>query len=91
MKNNGPNAATNVTLGDLLPAGLSFVAAGTAATQGTYDGVAGVWTIGTLAGNATATLTIQALVAASTPQTNTAAITHSDQFDPIRANNSASG
>jgi uncharacterized repeat protein (TIGR01451 family) len=54
---NADNAttATNVVLDDLLPAGFTFInsTAGSA-----YDSVSGVWTIGTMAPGASATLTI---------------------------------
>jgi len=36
------------------------------------------------------TLVLQATVASSSSQTNTASINHSDQFDPNTSNNSAS-
>ena len=90
VTNNGPNSATSVTLNDLLPTGVNFVAAGTTATQGAYNGVTGVWTVGTLANTASATLTIMAKVTVSSPTTNTASVSHSDQFDPVSINNSAS-
>ena len=46
MTNDGPDAATGVQVTDLLPAGLTFVSRATA-SQGTYDDVTGVWTVGT--------------------------------------------
>lgn len=55
-KNNGPDNATNVKVTDVLPAGLDLISA--TASQGTYNPATGVWTVGTLAKNATATLTI---------------------------------
>ena len=88
LSNSGPDAATGVTVDDLLPAGLSFVSANPG--QGTYDEFLGQWVVGTLADGATATLTITALVVSPGPQTNTATIGHSDQFDPATGNDSAS-
>jgi len=88
VTNNGPDSATNVGVSDLLPAGLTFVSA--TPSQGTYDPVTGLWTIGTITTAAPQTLAIQAQVASSAPQTNTATITQADQFDPDTANNSAS-
>ena len=44
MSNNGPDAATNVTLQDLLPAGVTFVSA--TPSQGTYNSGTGVWNVG---------------------------------------------
>ena len=52
--NLGPNAATGVQVRDLLPPGLTFVSA--TPSQGTYTPGTGVWDIGNLALNATATL-----------------------------------
>lgn len=59
LENLGPTAAANVTVSDLLPAGLGFVSANPA---GEYN--AGVWTVGTVdPGSANArTLTITATV-----------------------------
>ena len=47
LTNNGPDTATNVTVNDLLPAGLTFVS-GTP-SEGTYDPTTGIWTVGTVA------------------------------------------
>ena len=55
VSNQGPNAATGVTLQDSLPAGLTFVSA--TPSQGTYNGATGVWTVGTVATTAPSTLT----------------------------------
>src|SRR5262249_37365002 len=88
LRNSGPDAATGVTLTDQLPAGVSFVSAN--ASQGTYNDVSGVRSIGTVASSATATLTIAARVTAVAAILTTAAISHSDQFDPNTANNSDS-
>jgi uncharacterized repeat protein (TIGR01451 family) len=88
LSNNGPDPATNLTVQDLLPAGLTFVSA--TPSQGNYNSTTGVWTVGTVTTATPQTLTIQAAVVSPNPQTNTAAISHSDQFDPNAANNSAS-
>ncbi len=90
LTNNGPNTATNVALSDLLPAGLTFVSAGTTVSQGTYNGFTGVWDLGSLADAGAATLVIEAQVASPNPQTDSISITHSDQVDPILTNNMAS-
>ncbi|MEO5558691.1 MAG: hypothetical protein ABIO49_02970, partial [Dokdonella sp.] len=85
--NHGPNDATGVEVTDQLPAGTSFV--GATPSQGTYDNVSGVWTIGALTNGATATLTITVNVDQAGSITNSVAITHEDQFDPVGANNTS--
>src|ERR1044071_97380 len=47
VKNNGPDAASNVNLTDLLPAGLAYVSS--TPSQGTYVSGTGVWTVGSVA------------------------------------------
>jgi uncharacterized repeat protein (TIGR01451 family) len=86
LSDNGPDAATNVTVADLLPAGLTFVSA--TPSQGTYNNSSGVWTVGTVTTAALQTLQILATVN-SLPSSNTASITHADQFDPNLGNNTA--
>ncbi len=88
VADNGPSDATNVTLEDTLPAGLSFVSAN--AGQGIYDESSGTWTVGNLGNGLSAVLTVTATVESPSPSTNTAMITHSDQFDPNPGNNAAS-
>jgi uncharacterized repeat protein (TIGR01451 family) len=88
LSNHGPNAATNVSVADALPAGLTFVSA--TPSQGTYSNTTGVWTVGTVAVGTPQTLTIMATVASPNAETNTATISHSDQFDPNSTNNQAS-
>jgi uncharacterized repeat protein (TIGR01451 family) len=89
LANGGPAEATNVTVSDVLPAGLAFVAA-TASSGSSYDANTGVWTVPTLANAATATLDIRATVITAGDKTNTASITHSDQPDPNGEDNQAS-
>ena len=48
VDNNGAAQATNVSLTDLLPAGLTATANNGVASQGSYDAATGIWTIGTL-------------------------------------------
>jgi uncharacterized repeat protein (TIGR01451 family) len=85
LTNIGPDAATNVTVADGLPAGLTLIHA--APSQGTY--AAGVWTVGTVNPKAVLTLELTARVVSGNPVTNTAKITHADQFDPVLSNNQA--
>ena len=60
VTNDGSAQATGVSLTDTLPAGITFVSS--SVTQGSYDANTGVFTIGTLAANATATLTLTGTV-----------------------------
>jgi uncharacterized repeat protein (TIGR01451 family) len=61
VTNHGPDAATNVELKDQLPAGVTYKPTHTA-TQGSYDLATGIWAVGNLAKDATATLTIDVSV-----------------------------
>jgi uncharacterized repeat protein (TIGR01451 family) len=62
VTNNGPYQATNISLNDALPAGLTAVAI--TPSQGSY--AAPTWTVGTLNNGTSATLTLQATVDAGT-------------------------
>ncbi len=80
--NAGPDAATGVTVSDLLPAGLTFVSATPSGTT-TYNSGTGIWTIGNLAsgaGNA-ATLSIIATVTSSGAKFNTAQVAAANEGD----------
>ena len=46
LTNNGPDAATNVSVTDQLPDGVTFVAA--TPSQGSYDSSTGVWAVGSV-------------------------------------------
>jgi uncharacterized repeat protein (TIGR01451 family) len=85
LNNQGPNAATNISVQDVLPVGLAFVSSN--ATAGSYTAGTGLWAVGTLANGATATLTIQATVTTPNAVTNFARISQADQFDPDPADN----
>lgn len=72
IKNNGPVNATSVALTDLLPSSLQFVSS--SASIGSYNSTNGLWSVGSLANGATATLAITAKVlaaASGTSVTNT--------------------
>jgi uncharacterized repeat protein (TIGR01451 family) len=75
----GYSTATNVSVNDLLPGGLTFVSS--SATLGTYNSATGVWSIGSLAGNSSATLTIVATAKAFAAQTNNATVSASSQTE----------
>ncbi len=79
LSNAGPNAATNVTVGDAVPAWLSGVT--TTPAPGTSFSN-GVWTVPSLAKNGSVTLTFTGTVSDPNAQTSTATVTHSDQYDP---------
>ncbi|WP_439185889.1 Ig-like domain-containing protein, partial [Carboxylicivirga taeanensis] len=84
VQNNGPNDASNVRVEEQLPDGYSFISAD---GLGTYAN--GIWTIGTLANGASASLNINARVNTSGNYNNTASVS-ADQDDSNVANNSAS-
>jgi uncharacterized repeat protein (TIGR01451 family)/fimbrial isopeptide formation D2 family protein len=93
LSNLGADTATGVTILDQLPAGLQFVAA--TASEGTYDSGTGIWTVGTVDTLFARTLSIQAIVlppvsGVPQPQTNTASVNSSDQYDPDPSNNTDS-
>ncbi len=69
-----------------MPTGLAFVSA--TPSQGSYNSGVGTWTVGNVWLSSAQTLAIQAIVASPTPSSNTATISHADQFDPNTANNS---
>lgn len=80
VTNDGPNAATNVTVKDLLPSGLSFVSSDP--SQGVYDSASGVWTVGTIANRGTASLDLFGRIETSGDKVNSAEVLSADQFDP---------
>jgi len=83
VTNNGPDTASNTTLTDILPAGMSFVSA--TSTQGTCSGVSTIaCNIGVLAGGESAIVTMD--VTASQTITNSVNVT-SGESDPDTSNN----
>lgn len=80
VTNSGPANATNLTLEDLLPSGLTFVSA--TPSVGTYNNGTGVWTIGTLNGGSSANIQVVATVTNAGIKTNVAEVAAVDQFDP---------
>ncbi len=88
LENNGPDAATNVEVLDLLPAGLLYLSDSTSA--GSYASGTGFWSIGTVTTGDSTVLMINALVDAGISDstvTNSATVTSVDQADPDSSNN----
>ena len=87
-KNNGPDDATGLKVVDLLPSGLAYVSS--TPSRGTYDSGTGVWDIGSLANDATVTLTLKVSADGLGAVTNTASVSALNESDPNSSNNSAS-
>ena len=86
VTNNGPTSATTVSLTDTLAAGLTLVSA--TPSQGTCSGTGPITcAIGTLAGGASATITVIASAAQTGSYANTASVT-ATQPDLNTGNNS---
>jgi uncharacterized repeat protein (TIGR01451 family) len=80
VTNDGPVGTTDVQVKDLLPSGVTYVSY--TSTLGTYVNTTGIWTVGTLPLNGSATLTITAKVSgASGVITNWAEVYKSDLPD----------
>jgi uncharacterized repeat protein (TIGR01451 family) len=79
VTNDGPDAATGLSVSDLLPAGLTWVSDTSA---GAYDPGTGIWTIGNLGVLASASLDIVVTVDSAAPQVNIAQVAAADQNDP---------
>lgn len=79
VSNAGPQDATNVALLDSLPAGMTFVSS--TPSQGSFDNATGIWTVGSLANGASATLMITASVDTLGLKSNIVQVSAADQFD----------
>lgn len=93
-RNNGPNAATNLQVTDVLPALVTYASYTVTPPGSTYTSGTGLWNIGTLASGVTTTLRINGTVSSNNNDAlktvlNTATRTGADQADPASANNSA--
>jgi len=84
--NNGPFAATGVTVNDMLQSGYTYVSSTT--TTGTYDPLTHVWIIGNLNIGASESLTITATVNSLGNYSNTATIT-GNELDENTGNNTS--
>ncbi|MDQ3814560.1 MAG: DUF11 domain-containing protein, partial [Armatimonadota bacterium] len=86
VRNNGPVAASGVTLTDTLPVGVTFVSATPAAS--TRSGRVLTFNLGSLANGASRQVTVVVTPATAGTLTNTASVTGA-QRDPNTANNTA--
>lgn len=88
VTNRGPSPAGSTTVTNTLPEGVNFISAST--SQGSCSQASGkvTCTLGNLAANAGATITILARASVVGPQTNVANVT-SASLDPNEANNRA--
>ena len=86
VTNNGAAQATNVSLVDQLPAGITFT--GSSVTQGTYNAATGLWAVGTINEAAFAVITLTGTVdvgQAGNTITNITTAATGDQIDPSTA------
>jgi uncharacterized repeat protein (TIGR01451 family) len=86
VTNSGPNKARLINVFDALPSGLTYVSDD---SGGTYNPSSGLWTVGTLANGASATLNIKATVTSTGEIVNTAQIASSVPIDPNPENDIA--
>ena len=76
----GFSNATNVVVGDLLPAGYRFVSA---AGAGIYDDAAGTWTVASVTAGNSAVVNITVTVLPAGPYLNVAEVSAADQPDTL--------
>ena len=86
VTNKGPERAVDVVVHDKLPDGLVYISDD---SNGKYDDVSGVWTIGTLQNNTSVTLNILSLVNITNAIITNVALVDSDTHDPDETNNRA--
>lgn len=89
--NNGIENATELDINETIPAGLTLVQA--TPSQGTYNQLTNLWSVGTLTNGASATLTLETTVNSGLSQdslVNQAYVEGLNQFDPQIANDSSS-
>ncbi|TWU38935.1 hypothetical protein Q31b_40130 [Novipirellula aureliae] len=90
LTNDGPDAATDVVVTDILPLGTSFD--GVSFGAGEYDATTGIWDVGTVPADSMVTLNISAIVDSIGEKVNVARVTRVNEFDPdsIPGNNDLS-
>lgn len=85
VTNAGTADATNISLTDLLPAGLTATVNNGTVTAGSYDSVSGIWTIPSLLNGTNATLTLEGIIdpgQAGNLISNVVSAAESDENDP---------
>ncbi|MGD8412967.1 MAG: DNRLRE domain-containing protein, partial [Candidatus Latescibacterota bacterium] len=90
LKNAGPSAGSGIEVSDLLPPGLAYSTH--SSTQGLYNQLTGVWTVGDLAEGAAAGLLVSATVdpgTAGSSIVNEAKISAVGETDPDETDNAA--
>ena len=87
--NHGPETATNVRVTDGLPSQMAFVSQ--IASRGSYSPTTGVWSVGSLAANASAALTLTAQVQGSGSFINQAVVSATEYDDKPADNRSTLG
>ncbi|WP_125723033.1 PKD domain-containing protein [Flavobacterium ustbae] len=80
LKNEGPQAATGVTIRDLLPSGYEYVIY--SSSTGIYFFDTGIWEVGTVPSGRTETLIITVKVNKTGDYRNVAEVFTSNEFDP---------
>ena len=80
LTNNGPDAATGVTVSDRIPTGFTFDRY--QASQGTYDATTGVWNVGTILKGSGANATLFFTPTASVAGTNVTSNAYELQNEP---------
>lgn len=80
VSNQGPDAATGVSISDQLPDGLVYVVH--QASRGSFDSQTGLWNVGHIESQETVTLELGAQVQSIGIKVNSAEIAASDQADP---------
>ncbi len=88
ITNLSSNTANLIEVTDTLPTGVTY-----SSDSGGYDSLTGIWTVGTLAGSASTSLTISATIDTSTAGDtiiNSASITNSSDTDPVAGNDTDS-
>jgi uncharacterized repeat protein (TIGR01451 family) len=80
--NAGPNDATGVAVGDLLPVGYTYVSDDSASTGTSFNSGTGIWTVGTVTASGSVALDITATVNPAGPYANAAQVLTANETDP---------